>query len=101
MAKKARERKPRQQPLPGTEDSKIQALETAAQDYAEIRDQRMELNTDEAKLKAKLLSLMKQHEKTTYKRGGIEIKLVSEEEHVKVRIKKPTNEDEFGTEGDN
>lgn len=98
MAKKTREKKPRQQPLPGTEDSKIQALESAAQDYAEIRDQRIELNVDEAKLKQKLLNLMKQHEKTTYKRGGIEIKIVTEDEHVKVRIKKP-KDDESAEEG--
>lgn len=48
----------RQKDLPGMEDRKITAIENAAQDYAEIRDQRQELTTQEVELKTKLLKLM-------------------------------------------
>jgi len=91
----ARERKPRprQQPLPGTEDRAIRPIEEAAARYAEIRDQRMELNQDEAALKQSLIRLMKRNGKTHYKRDGIEIDLVSEAETIRVRVRKPTDED--------
>lgn len=85
--------RPRQQALPGTEDSAITEIERAAEDYAVIRDQRMELNSQEATLKKNLLTLMKKHGKTHYKRGPIDILLVVEEETVKVRIKKTKDEE--------
>jgi len=46
MAKK-KSKIARQKDLPGMEDRKITAIENAAQDYAEIRDQRQELTTQE------------------------------------------------------
>jgi hypothetical protein len=88
--------RPRQQDLPGTEDRTIQALEEAAGAYADIRDQRIALNADEAKLKGTLLQLMKRHGKQVYHRDGITIQIVQEEETVKVRIKKASDEDEDG-----
>jgi len=88
--------RPRQQDLPGTEDRVIKALEDAASDYADIRDRRIALNAEEAPLKAKLLTLMKQHKKTLYRRDGIEIEVVpkSTEETVKVRLRKAGDEDD-------
>jgi hypothetical protein len=82
--------RPRQQDLPGTEDRAIRPLEDAAHDYAEIRDERMRLTEQETGLKAKLLSLMKKYQKTTYDRDGIHVEIVHEEETVKVRVKKPS-----------
>lgn len=93
MAKKTAKR-PRQAELPGTEDSAIKALEDAGARYAEIRDERIELNVSEAKLKKNLITLMHKHGKTIYRRHGIEIELVAEEETVKVRIKKPAKQDD-------
>jgi hypothetical protein len=87
MAKRARKPRPEQADLPGTEDSAIKPLEDAAKRYAKIRDERMELNTDEAKIKAGLIVLMHKHGKTTYSRHGITITLVPEAENVKVKIK--------------
>lgn len=85
----------RNQRLPGMEDQKIEGLHNAAAEYAEIRDQRQQLTTQEVELKAKLLRLMKQHKKTEYDFEGVHIELVTEEETVKVRIKKTgTEEDE-------
>lgn len=95
MAKRAaRKPRPEQADLPGTEDSAIAPLEKAAKRYAGIRDERMELNREEAALKASLITLMHKHQKTTYSRHGIEIKLVPEAENVKVKIKGKGDEDD-------
>jgi hypothetical protein len=85
--------KERQTRLAGMQDAAIEALEKAALEYAEIRDERQELTRSEVDLKEKLLKLMKKHSKTNYVHGGIEIRIVMEEETVKVRIKKPNVED--------
>jgi hypothetical protein len=81
-------KRPRQQRIPGTEDAKIDALEDAAQDYAAKRDQRMQLTIQESDLKMTLLRLMKENKKETYRRDGVEINIVHEEETVRVRIGK-------------
>jgi len=47
MAKKKVVKIPRQTPLPGIGDKKIAAIENAALDYAEIRDQRQDLTNQE------------------------------------------------------
>jgi len=82
---------PRQTSLPGMGDNKIQAIENAAMDYAEIRDQRQELTTQEIDLKKRLLDLMHKEGKTEYKRDGISVKIVVEEETVKVRVKEESD----------
>ena len=84
----ARAKRPRQADLPGTEDRTIKALEDAAFQYAEIRDQRIDLNKSESDLKSTLLALMKKHGKKTYTRDGISIELVAEAETVKVKVRK-------------
>lgn len=69
-------------------DRAIKPLEDAAEAYADIRDQRIALNADEAKLKAAVLGLMKKHGKTIYRRDGIEITVVPPgDETVKVRVR--------------
>lgn len=72
------------------EDRKIKALEDAGSEYADIRDQRIELNKQEAALKKRVRSLMHKHDKTTYESGDIMIELEPPdgEETVKVRVKK-------------
>lgn len=94
-ADKPKRGRPRQADL--IEDRAIKPLEDAAAEYAEVRDERMRLNEQESGLKAKLLSLMKKHGKTKYLHDGVSIEVVTEEETVKVRVKKPGDEDE-GTE---
>ncbi len=86
-AAKPKRRIPRQDALPGMEDAPIKAIETAALDYAEIRDQRQELTTQEVDLKKKLLDLMHREGKTEYKRNGISVTVVTEDETVKVRVR--------------
>lgn len=85
----ARERKrPRKQALPGMEDMRIRELDQAGEDYADIRDRRMELSREEHALKERLKRAMHKHGKKTYKHDGISIELVATEEDVKVRIRK-------------
>lgn len=98
MAKRSR-KKPEQADLPGTEDSAIKPLEAAAKRYAAIRDERIELNVEEAKLKAGLIVLMHKHGKTVYRRHNVEVSLVPEGESVKVKIKK-AGDDEADDEGE-
>lgn len=102
MAKRGR---PKAQDLPGMEDRAIKPLEDAAQDYARIRDERIELNASEANLKASVRALMKKHGKTVYRHGGVTITLIAEEETVKVRVRKAgdgddADQDEDATEKD-
>lgn len=80
--------RPRQQRIPGTEDAKIDALEDAAQDYAAICDQIQLAGTKKRNAKVTMLQLMKKNEKVSYRHDGIEIKVVPEEETIRVRVGK-------------
>ena len=88
MAKKEPKKIARQERLPGMKDAKISALQNAALDYAEIRDQRQELTKQEVDLKTRVINLMHKHGKDTYDYQNVHIELVTEEETVKVRIKR-------------
>ena len=85
--------KPRQKQLPTMEDREIKDLRVGALDYAEVRDERMELTEREHDLKVKLLTLMKKHKKKEYNCDGIKISVVAEQETVKVKIRKEKDED--------
>lgn len=87
--------KAKQARLPGTE-GKITELQETAMEYAEKRDERQAIGKEEVDLKGKLLSLMKRHKLTEYKYGGVEISVIVEEETVKVRIKKESDEEAAG-----
>ena len=89
VAPPGRPRRPRQADLPGTEDRAIKPLEDIAAAYADVRDRRIELNKEEAELKAHALKLMHKFDKTIYRRHGVEIRLIEGEEDVKVKVKKP------------
>lgn len=71
------------------EDSAIRPLEDVAAAYAEIRDQRIELNREESSLKQTAIKLMHRYNKTIYRRDGITIRLIEGDEDVKVTVKKP------------
>jgi hypothetical protein len=86
--RKVRVKGPRQPDL--IEDRAIKPLEEVAVEYAEIRDQRMELTQDEKTLKQRALKLMHKFGKTTNRHGDVLIKVLPGEEDVKVRIGKPT-----------
>lgn len=80
--------RPKQARLPEMEDSAIGELESAAEDYASVRDKRMALNEEEHELKEDLLKLMHEHNKKKYFHNGIEIRVVAKDETVKVKISK-------------
>lgn len=92
-AKKSNVKKlPRQASIPGMEDKAISAIENAAMDYAEIRDERQDLSKQEGELKQKLMDLMHKANKTEYKRNGIRVWIEVKEETVKVRVKQDSEE---------
>lgn len=88
MTKKTVKSEESEKRLPGMEDAKIEELQNAAKRYAGIRDKRMALTLQEIDLNDLLLKLMKKHDRERYHYDGIEIKIVSEKEKVKVRIDK-------------
>lgn len=53
--------------LPGMERKTIKAIESAAEEYAELRDKRMAVLEKEVEAKARLLDVMHKHECTIYK----------------------------------
>jgi hypothetical protein len=87
-------KKQKQPRLPGQEDAAITELETAAEGYAETRDQRQALLAEEVEQKAQLLALMKRHKKEHYEHNGVIIDIVHEEETVKVKIAKAKEQQE-------
>lgn len=54
-ARRPSTKQPRTAWLPGLEDHAIRPLDTAAAEYADIRDQRMELTRQEVDLKARTM----------------------------------------------
>jgi hypothetical protein len=72
--------------LPGMEDRHIEEIEDAALSYVRIRDRRIALSREEHDLKETLHTKMKQFEKTIYRVAEMEVKIVSKEETVKVKL---------------
>jgi hypothetical protein len=79
------------------EDHAIRPLEEVAEEYAEIRDQRMDLTEKEHALKTHALKLMKRYDKTIYRHNGVEITVVPGEDDVKVRVKKGDDDEDAPT----
>ena len=63
-------------------------MEDAAESYAEIRDQRMELTESEVSAKATLLAVMKKHNLKSYKDKGAGLYVMIEEGEDNVKVKK-------------
>lgn len=61
--------------LPGMESAALPELETAAVQYAEVRDARMALTKTEVARKTGLLLLMKQHGLDRYDNNGVHVRL--------------------------
>ena len=87
-------RRPRPTPLPGLEDTAIQALDDAALMYAELRDERLELGVREAAHKARALALMKKHGRTSYRHAGVEISVIAGADELRVKIKRAEDDDD-------
>ena len=85
-AKDAVPKKPKQNRLPGMEDSSIEELESMAEHYANIRDKRIALSKNEGELQDDLLTLLKKHKKVEYHHLDVHIWLVAVDEKVRVKI---------------
>lgn len=86
VAKQPSNPAPRQKALPGMQDRRVTVLENAALRYADVRDSRMGWTKLEVEAKKKVQDLMHEQGRTHYAHGNIEIDLVPEDEHVRVRI---------------
>lgn len=75
--------------LPGLEDTAIEAIENAATDYEEHRDERLAASKPEVAAKQRLIGVMHAHGKKQYRRGDLVVELTSEKESVRVRRVKP------------
>ena len=84
--KTAKKASPRQKALPGMEDRALAALEAKAEEYADIRDERMQLTEQESELNDELLALMKKHKKAEYHHGEVHCWVKATDEKVKVKI---------------
>jgi hypothetical protein len=78
--------KPKQATLKGMEDRALAALEAKAEEYAEVRDERMGLTAKESELNDELLALMKKYKKAEYHHGEVHCWVKATDEKVKVKI---------------
>ncbi len=90
-ATKPRQRKPKQQFIPGTEPPSIPAIDAAAEEYRDARDARMVCLKEEIKLGDALLALMHEHSLLTYDFDGATV-TVDSKEKIKVRRKEDTGD---------
>lgn len=75
----------KQERLPGTEDQLIKEIVDIAEEYQEIRDQRMALNKQESTLQQRLLEAMKRHDLNEYVFDGKRVFVVAGKQKVRVR----------------
>lgn len=83
-------KRPRQEVLPEMAASQIHAIENAADDYVDVRDNRMGWTQKEIAAKQSLMTLMKEHHLKSYLTANEQevVYTQAEKEDVKVRSKK-------------
>lgn len=79
-------KRPKQSSLPGMENRSLKKLDDLAHEYADVRDDRMELTKRESELQNDLLTEMKKHKIHVYKYGDVRCEIIPEHERVKVKI---------------
>lgn len=84
---KRRGRKPKQEVFEDMKQAEIPEVSVAAQDYADLRDERMELTRKEVEARQLLIDLMHKNNLTTYKVGQLTASLETSEK-VKVQVEK-------------
>jgi len=93
-ATSVRNRKPKQEHLPGQEpQAKIAAVHHAIEAYVEVRDQRMQLTEVEVQKRTLLGEIMKKHGLTKYAVDG-HIAEIEAEEKIKAKLKDEEDEPE-------
>lgn len=81
-------RSPRPVPLPGLEDTRIEALDDVATSIADIRAKMAELRELEGTDLRTALKLMRDHGRMTWRAAGVELARVPGEEKLRVRTSK-------------
>ena len=80
-----------QKRLPGVEGG-IPELEQLGYEYAALRDQRMDLLKQEAKLRKKTIDAMRRHNLLEYKYEDLALKRIPGEEKLRVVVEKDISE---------
>lgn len=75
----------RQKQLPGVEDSVVEEIETAAENYVDHRDSRMNKLTLEIEARDKLIEVLRKHKKNAYSSREFSIELIDGKTKVKVK----------------
>lgn len=77
----------KQESLKGMKSENIKEIDTAMEEYVEVRDERMKLTPQEVSARKHLESVMKKHGKKIYKNsdGDLVAKIVPKEEKAKVK----------------
>ena len=92
--KRGRPAKAKQGHLPDMEPPTVKEIDRAADDYRDVRDQRMELTKQETAKQAVLLELMRKHGLTHYEYDDYVVDIVANSsEKVKVKAKKVEDEE--------
>jgi hypothetical protein len=92
-----KEAKAKQQHLEGMEPPTITEIEGKAEEYVEVRNERMSLLKKEVELQGELAELMKKHKLRNYEYDGQTVEVVNKEK-VKVRRKKDDDDEEADEE---
>lgn len=88
MTRRAR-KSPKQSEMPGAERPVIHDLDSAAEGYVDVRNERMELTAREVEARDVLVGLMRKHGQTVYRVAVDEPLLVTLiEGQAKVRVRK-------------
>lgn len=79
--------KAKQESLKGMKSENIKEIDTAMEEYVEIRDERMKLTPQEVSARKHLESVMKKHGKKIYKNsdGDLVVEIVPKDEKAKVK----------------
>lgn len=83
----AAKKKPKQTSIPGTERKVNKAVRTAAENYVEVRDERMDLTKMEVAKRDLLIEVMKKFELTTYRDEDADLEVTLDVTE-KCRVKK-------------
>lgn len=96
QSRKQSRRRSRQVRIPGTEGPSFPDIDRAAEEYVEIRDERMALTEREVDARGRVINAMKEHKLHAYWSDDFIVELVDADARVKVRKDK---EDKPGDEG--
>ena len=74
--------------MPGTKGPVFKDLDKAAEDYVEVRNERMELTEREVEARDRLVAAMQKHSLTSYRVDADPALLVTLKDDVKVKVTK-------------